>query len=203
MLLSGNLRMPCKMVRSAGFTVDNFFIPPFTIQQGEILIIDIDNGPHFVHLRDRLVSTFLNRESNNKIFVNEPFRLATPIVENAWQRFFIRLTVKEYIKNAGNPNSLLPNEIYDIAYIKPKTKIIELAGTSRKMLSVLCSLSWSDKIIFDLLGIDPMGAENIFTLVKKHIGQKGCAILIDGYDDFKNSGSRYVKAIYNSSSSKF
>jgi hypothetical protein len=191
------------MVHSAGFTVDNFFIPPFTVQQGEILIIDIDNGPHFVSLRDRLVNIFLKRESDGKVFVNEPFRFVSSIEETVWQRFFKRLTVKDYIENASSPDSSLPNEIYDIAHIKPKTKIIELAGTPRKILSVLCSLSWSDKIIFDLLGVDPLGAEKIFILVKNHIGPEGCAILIDGYDDFKNSGSKYVKAIYTGSGSEF
>jgi hypothetical protein len=62
------------------------------------------------------------------------------------------------------------------------------------MLNVLCSLSWSDKIVFDLFGIDPLGAEMILVLVKEYIGPKGCAILIDGFDDFKDSGLKYVKA---------
>jgi hypothetical protein len=117
------------MVHSTGFKIDNFFVPPFTVQQGEVLIIDIGNGPYIVSLRDRLLNIFSKRESCNNVIVKDPFTPVTHIEESAWQRLFTRPTVKKHIKNAGNPGSQLPNKIYDTADINPKTKINELAGT--------------------------------------------------------------------------
>jgi hypothetical protein len=184
------------MIRSTGITIQEVVIPPFTVQKGEILVIDIDNGVHFSPVLFQLVDIFSNVVSSEHVQVDRTFVFASHIVDKGWKSFFRRLTVREHIRNAANPNSKLPEEIYAIDRIGPKTKINTLPGSPRKILSVLCALSWSDKIVFDLSGVDPLGAERVLELVKKYIGEEGAAILVDYCNDFENNCSRYVKATY-------
>ena len=74
--------------------------------------------------------------------------------------------------------------IYEFdSYIKPYTKINTLAGTPRKMLSLFATLSRTNKIVFDLLGQDPSGAEKILDIVYDYVNQGGAAILLDNFDD--------------------
>lgn len=130
------------------------------------------------------------------IQVDNAFVFASHIQEKGWKRFFRRLTVRDQIRSAANPNSKLPEEIYTLEGISPRTKVNTLAGTPKKILSVLCALSWSNKITFDLSGVDPMGAEKVLELVKKYTGEEGGAILVDYCDEFQNTSYKYVKATY-------
>jgi hypothetical protein len=72
----------------------------------------------------------------------------------------------------------LTQRIYETKDIKPTTRISRLPGNPRKLLSLLTTLSWTDKIIFDLAGVDPVGGQEVFNLVKRQIGNSGAAILM-------------------------
>lgn len=181
------------MVQSAGIKIDDFYIPPFTLGKGEITIIQLSNGPYFSGLLFKLVDILTGKEKHENVQLNTELRFISHIGESKWHSMFYPLTVKRYIKKHGNPESELTKMIYEDEWINPKTKICSLAGNPRKLLSLLTTFSWTNNIIFDLSGVDPIGAQTAFDVVKKQIGDTGTAVLIDYCDDFKSDCSRLIK----------
>jgi hypothetical protein len=153
----------------------------------------LPNGPYCSGLLFRLVDILTGREKNDNVELTTDLKFANHLIESGWRRVFRPLTVERYIERRGNPTSELIQRIYETKDIKPKTRISRLAGNPRKLLSLVTTLSWTDKIIFDLAGVDPAGGQEIFSLVKSQIGKSGAAILIDWCDDFKDDCTRLVK----------
>ncbi len=181
------------MVQSTGIRIKEFYIPPFTVDKGETLIIQLPNGLPFTELLFMLVDILTGREKADSVVVKEDFQFAKHITETGWTRIFRPLTVGRYIKDAANPDSKVPNAIYELTDIKPTTKIKRLGGNQRKLLSLLTAFSWTNNIIFDLVGVDPVGGQKAYDLVKEQIGNTGIAILVDNYDDFKDDCTKFVK----------
>jgi len=181
------------VVQSKGIKIDNFYIPPFTLDKGDIIVIQLPNGLYFHGLLFRLVDILTGKERNDNIELRTDLKFVNHLIETGWRRFFQPLTVDRYIEKTGNPTSKLTERIYETKYIKPKTRISRLAGNPRKILSLLTTLSWTDKIIFDLSGVDPIGGQEAFSLVKRQIGKSGAAILFDCYDDFKDDCTKFIK----------
>lgn len=104
------------------------------------------------------------------------------------------LTIQRYIKIVSNPAGELPQKIYELMGAEPSRKINTLAGTPRKLLTVAATFSWTNNIIFELTGVDPVGGQKVYDLVKSQIGSNGAAILIDSYDDFKEDCTNFIKS---------
>ena len=181
------------MVRSKGIEIDSFYLPPFELDAGDIVIIQLPNGPYYSGLLFKLADILTGTEKNDNVELTTDLKFANHLIETGWRSVFRPLTVERYIERTGNPTSELTQMIYESKYIEPKTRISRLAGNPRKLLSVLTTLSWTDKIIFDLAGVDPVGGQEIFSLVKGQIGKSGAAILIDWCDDFKDDCTRLIK----------
>lgn len=181
------------ILESTGITINPFYIPPFSLNEGEIAIIELPNGIYYSPLLFRLADLFSGKEMHPNVKFSTSFRYADYIKENFWQYRFSPLTVDKYIKKNGNPQSKLPQKIYEESWIKPSTKIRELPGNPRKFLTILTTFSNTNKIIFDLGAVDPFGGERIYQFVKDHIGKTGAAILIDHCGEFKFDCSVYVK----------
>lgn len=181
------------MVQATGTTIDDFYIPPFTVEEGDIVVIQLPDGPYFYGLLVGLVGILTGKTKNDTVDLKDEFRFVEHIKESRWTSIVYPLTVERYIRKYGNPNSDLTKKIYELEKIKPNTKINSLPGTPRKLLSMLATFSWTDKIIFDLAGVGPAGGQRTFDLVKSQVDKSGAAILIDSYDEFKNDCSKFVK----------
>ncbi|MBL0741430.1 hypothetical protein [Chryseolinea lacunae] len=179
---------------SNGIQIDNLYIPPFTLERGTIVVIQLPSGFHFSRQLFRLVDFFTGTEEHDAVAVQAKLKFANHIIEEGWTRFFYPLTVGRYIKKSANPTSDLAQQIYEAERLRPDTCISTLPGGTRKMLSLLSVFSWTDKIVFDLMGSDPMGGQEAFNLVRKQIGRSGAAILIDHNDEFKNDCTKFVVA---------
>jgi hypothetical protein len=60
-------------------------------------------------------------------------------------------------------------------------------------LTILATLSYTNRIVFDLSGQDPQGAEITYKIVKEAVKNGGAAILLDYVDNMKNDCSRYIE----------
>jgi len=181
------------MIQSTGIKLDGIYIPPFKLNQGEIVIIQLPNGPNFQPLLFNLVEILTSKKKVENIEVTENLRFVNHIAESRWKSFIAPMTVAKYIRKFGNPESSISSKIYELGWIQPNTKISSLPGNSRKTLSLLITFSWTNKIVFDLAGVDPIGGQQVFNLVKSGIGQFGAAVLIDTSDEFKNDCAKFVK----------
>lgn len=181
------------MVQSKGLTIDNFYIPPFTVNKGDMVIIELPNGPHFSEVLFKMVDLLTRRQESPDIHVSADFKFVSHITETGWKRFFRSMTVGRYIREHSNPTNKIVDKVYDICNIKPSTEIRRMQGNHRKILSMLNTLSWTNNFIFDLVGVDPTGGAKAYDLAKENIRNDGTVILLDNYDDFKNDCTRYIK----------
>ncbi len=55
------------------------------------------------------------------------------------------------------------------------------------------TLSKTDKVIFDVVGQDPKGAEETYEIVKDIVKKGGSAILLDCFEDMKNDCTKYIE----------
>lgn len=61
------------LLENKGLTIDNFFVPPFTIDKGEILIIYMFGGAHFFPLEKKLVDIFTGKVNNDNVKIYGQF----------------------------------------------------------------------------------------------------------------------------------
>lgn len=60
-------------LENKGLTIDNFFIPPFTIDKGEILTIYMFGGAHFFPLEKKLADIFTGKVNNDNVKIYGQF----------------------------------------------------------------------------------------------------------------------------------
>ena len=175
--------------------IDNFLIPSFAIDKGEIVVIELPNVPFFYSTSNKIIKSLTDSEKNKV-----SFKYVEHIKESFWNYFF-PMTVEDYLKKTSNKSSPFSLKIYETDWIKPKTKINTLAGKYRKQLSLFSTLSHTNTIILDLIGVDPQGGNEIYEFIKTMAKSGGSIILLDNFDEFKNDCTKYVKCKYLGSES--
>lgn len=155
-------------------------------------MIQLFGGSHHDDLKMRLVEIFTGRVRNENVIVNQPLSVVDHFRENRFRRWFWPTTVGEYLRKNANASDPLASKIYDYAYITAKTKVNSLAGTPRRLLAITSMLTVVNDIVFDLAGVDPRGAEEIYALVKSRVMAGGSAIFLDWTDDMKHDCTRFI-----------
>jgi len=180
------------LIANTGIKTDNYYLPPFNLKEGEFVVIHLHNGAHYYDLKMELVDIFTRKMNVENIQVYRAFSFVNYFGESNFRRIFHPIRVGEYIKkNAGNDTGIA-EKIYETSYINNRTRVNSLAATSRKLLSLYSTLSHSQNIIFDLDGLDPLGAKEIYEIVKSNVGKGGSAILLDWTDDMKNDCAKFI-----------
>lgn len=176
-----------------GLKTNDFYIPPFTLSEGEIVVLNLQNGMHFYELSMWLKDLFTGNIKHESIIVNSPLSFVAYFKESFWRRNVFPVTVKEFLKKNANPKSNYSRKIYDITWITDAIRVNTLAGTPRKMLTLYATLSKTNNIVFDLSGVDPMGGEQVYDIVKAVVKNGGSAILLDHCSEMKNNCTRYLE----------
>jgi hypothetical protein len=171
-------------------------IPSFKLKKGEMAVIQLPHDPFYYPRKHEMVNMLTGKTPGEGVEILSPFKYAEYIWERGLRYRFFPLTVGRYLEKNANSNSPFSKKIYETPWITPKTKINTLAGTPRRQLSVYAALSWTNQIIFDLPGVDPTGAENIYNTVKTVVEAGGAAIFIDINDDFKNDCKVFIRPQY-------
>ncbi|HEY4789261.1 MAG TPA: hypothetical protein VIH57_24595 [Bacteroidales bacterium] len=181
------------IVENKGIRTNKFFIPPFDLNAGEIVVLYLFNGQHFYETEMFLKDIFTGKTTNENVKVHKPMKFVEYFIEPEIRRMFFPVTVGEYLKKKANLNSNFATKIYETKWITKKTKVNTLAGNPRKMLSLYATLSETKDIIFDLVGQDPKGAEETYMTVKEIVKDGGSAILLDSFSDMKDDCTKYIE----------
>lgn len=171
------------IAKSEGFEIGNFRIPPFELNEGELISICLFGGGHFFDLKMELVKLFAGININSKLTMNQKMEFIEHIKTNGLRNSVFPLTVGKYLGKNGQATTEGLKKAFGLDYISSKTKIKNLAGNPRKWLSLISTLSKTDKIVFDLVGQDPLGAEKTVEFIKRHTDKGGAAILLDNFED--------------------
>lgn len=181
------------LIENKGIETDTFYIPPFDLNIGEIVVLNLFSGSNFYKTEMFLKDIFCGRIPHENVLIHQNMTFVEHFFEPAIRRFFYPVTVGEYLKKNANPNSPYATKIYEIEWIHEKIKVNTLAGNPRKSLSLYATLSKTQNIVFDVFAQDPKGAEETYKIVKDVVKNGGSAILLDYYDDMKNDCTKYVE----------
>lgn len=184
-------------IQSKGIQIDNFYIPPFQILQGEVVVISLCSGGHFFDIENKLINIFNGNNSNKNVIVKKAFHFIDnrhAFHQNRIMEWFNILRVEKYLKKFPNIDTELLDKIYALDYVSPKRPIIRLPYESRKLLALYANFSKNIPIIFDSAGDTPFLTEKIYEIVKERIQKtNSAAILIDRDDTFKTQCSRFIQ----------
>ena len=176
--------------------ISDFLIPSFKVKSGDIVVIQFPNGPYFYPLKMEMKDIFIGKTSQDGVHIASSCTYADHIRLTGFRNRLFPLTVGGYLEKNANRESPLATKIYEYKFITPKIKINTIPGNPRRKLAVYAALSKTNKIVFDLAGVDPMGGMDIYKTVKEVVDTDGAAILIDWTDDFKNDCTVFVRPQY-------
>lgn len=180
------------IVESKGIKTDTYYIPPFELRDGELVVIYLYGGAHYHDLKTELVNLFTGKTRNDNVTIFRPLAFVEHFKESAFRRLFYPVTVGEYLSKNAKSNNHFATKIYDIDWISEKTKVNTLAGNVRKLLCLYSTLSNTKDIVFDLVEQDPQGALETYKIVKDTIRKGGSAILLDWTDDMKEDCTHFI-----------
>lgn len=181
------------ILQNKGIQTEKFYLPPFELKAGELIVLHLFSGAHFYETEMLLKNIFCGNIIDENIQIYGKMTFVEHFREPKIRRIFCPVTVGEYLKQNSNLNSLYSSKIYEIEWIKKKTKVNTLAGNPRRLLSIYATLSKTNNIIFDVAGQDPIGAKEIYEIVKNEVKKGGSAILLDSFDDMKNDCTKYIE----------
>lgn len=174
----------------------DFLVPSFSINSGEITVIQFPNGPYFYPHMMKMVDIFTGKVPKDGVEILSPFKYPDHMWKTRFRDRLFPLTVGGYLMKNANKESPFFTKIHEYPYITAKTKIRTIPGSPRRKLAIYATLSWTSQIIFDLAGVDPKGGEEIYTTIKEVVKGGGSAILIDSYEEFKNDCNVFVRPQY-------
>ncbi|SIS29671.1 hypothetical protein SAMN05421639_101579 [Chryseobacterium shigense] len=181
------------LIENKGIETDTFYIHPFKLNFGEIVVLNLFGRASFYKTKMFLKDIFCGRIPHENIIIHQNMTFVEHFFEPAIRRIFHPVTVGEYLKKNANPNSPYTTKIYETEWINEKTKVNRLFGSPRKQLSLYSTLSKTQNIVFDLSGEGPQGAEETYKIVKDIVKNGGSAILLDSFDDMKNDCTKYIE----------
>ena len=175
---------------------NNFIIPAFQINEGEIVVIELPGGGLFRPLLSELKNMLTGAAANSHVEINSQFRFVEHFKESFLSYHFAPITIGKYHQKYANKHNPIYEEIYNIPSLTKRTKVNTLAGDVRKKLELYTTLSWTNHLVADITGADPKGGRDIFSVVKQAIMPNGAAILIDLCDEFKDQCTTFIKVNY-------
>lgn len=180
------------VIESRGIEVDNYYIPPFKLKSGEIVVIHLYGGAHYYDLKSKLINVFTGKIENTQITIFKPLTFVKNFQESTFRRLFHPVTIGEYLDRKANIKSDFASKMFTTNQLLKKTKINTLTNTQKKLLCLYSTLSHTTDIIFDLDGQDPQGALEIYSVVKDAVKNGGSAILLDWTDDMKHDCGTFI-----------
>ncbi len=181
------------LLKNKGIQTDTFYLPPFELNEGELIVLHLFNGQHFYEIEMLLKDIFCGKTKDQNVDLYQPLTFVEHFIEPKLRRFFYPVTVGEYLKKNANLTNRFASRIYENKWIHEKTKINTLAGNPRRLLNLYAVLSKTNNIVFDVVGQDPKGAEETYSIVKEVVKMGGSAILLDCFGDMKNDCTKYIE----------
>lgn len=185
------------VLESKGIKTDTYYIPPFTLYEGEIIVLYLYNGQHFYDTEMYLKDIFCGVIKHENVTINRKMSFVDFFKESKFRDFFSPSSVNRFLKKNTDLTNPFLVKLFEDKYVTLETKMNKLGGTQRKLLSLYKMFSKTKDIVFDLVGLDSSGALLTFKLVEETIRNGGSAILLDGFEDMKEHTSKFITIQWN------
>jgi hypothetical protein len=180
------------LIESKGIRTDQYFIPPFELREGELVVLYLYGGPHFQSIKTELVNIFIGKIEDENIIVTKPLTYVDYFKESKFRSLFFPVKVDEYLKENANLESKFIQKIYEIPWINKKMRIKELNWNTKRLLALYATFSKTKYIVFELAGQGPDDAKEMYDIVRNEIRKGGSAILIDWASDMKDHCDKFI-----------
>ncbi|MFH7002380.1 hypothetical protein [Flavobacterium bizetiae] len=184
------------VLENKGIKTDTFYIPPFVLYEGEVVVLFLYNGKHFYDTEMYLKDIFCGNINHENVTLHKKMTFVDFFRESNFKNIFFPSIVNRYVKKHTDLANPFLVKLFENKYVTRKTKINKLGGTQRKLLNLYVTLSKTKDIVFDA-GLDPQGAVLTFKMVQETVKNEGSAILLDGFDDMKEHASKYIELEWN------
>lgn len=181
------------LIESKGIKTDQYFIPPFEVREGELVLISVYGGAHYQEIKTELVGVFTGKIKNENIIIRKSLTYVDYFKESNFRRLFYPVRVGEYLKKNANLESKFIQKLYEIPWIQKQTKINELYWNSTRLLSLYATFSKTNNIVFEVSGQGWENAKTMCEIVRDEIKNGGAAILIERTDHLKKDCTKYIK----------
>lgn len=93
------------LIESKGIRTNEYFIPPFELREGELVILYLYSGAHFQDIKTELVNIFTGKIKNENVIVAKSLTYVDYFKESKFRRLFFPVRVGEYLKKKANLES--------------------------------------------------------------------------------------------------
>lgn len=180
------------ILENKGIKTDTYYIPPFTLYEGEIIVLYLYNGQHFYDTEMYLKDIFCGTIKHENVTINRKMSFVGFFKKSKFRDIFFPSTVNRFLKKDADLTNPFLVKLFEDKYVTRKTKMNKLGGTQRKLLSLYKTFSKTKDIVFDVAGLDSNGALLTFKLVEEIVRNGGSAILLDGFEDMKEHTSKFI-----------
>lgn len=185
------------VIENLGIETPKFYLPPFQLNKGEIIIIKLKNDFETYNIEKELRELLSGHIFHQNIISNQKFSFADYKKPSSISKLIYKDTVKNYLKRNANLKSPFASKIYEIDWIEPNINLNRLPGNPRKQLYIYCTLSKTNYLLFDLDALDDQSRIETFQMVKKYIKElDGAAIMLDCFDGLETLCDIYIELEY-------
>ncbi|GAA6767748.1 hypothetical protein [Flavobacterium johnsoniae] len=189
------------VLENKGIKTDTYYIPPFTLYEGEIIVLYLYNGKHLYDAEIFLRDIFCGKIKHGNVTLHRKMTFVEYFKRSCFRdTFFPLTTVKRYLKRNANSKSPLYKRIFEDKWkwITPETRLEKIPGTPKKLLTLYAALSKTKDIVFDLGALDDEGYEYSFKAIEEIIKQDGgSAILLHCFDNMEEYASKIIALEWN------
>ncbi len=176
-----------------GLKTENYDIPSFQLNHGEIVLVCLYGGGHYYPLKSTLIDVLTKTTNDEQITIYEPFTFAGHFREPVLRRLLYPVTVEEYINKNAGPDKAIAHKIYSEKQITNNTPVNSLNPLQQKLLSVYLTASKTKHILFDLDGLCAESSDRVYTAIKDLVKSGISAIYLDWSDQYKHDCTTYVE----------
>lgn len=179
------------ILENKGIKTDNFYVPPFDLHEGEIVVLY--KGINSYDVEVFLKNIFCGKIKHENVILHRKMTFVDFFRESNFRDVFFPLRVNRYIKKDADLSNPFLVKLFGDKYVTREAKLNKLGGTQRKLMNLYVTLLKTKDIVFDLNGLDSQGAELTFKLVEEAVKDGGSAILLYGFNDIKQYASKYIE----------
>lgn len=166
------------LLQSKGFNINGFQIPPFTLHQGKMVRLWVQNMPIS---SEKYNWGMASMEKTIKSLKQDGIKIVIGAskVKRGWLDFFKPISTKAYLEKRFDLSQDEIDKLLAQFEIKPFYKVKDLGLAHQKVFAIMCAFQESGIVAFDYYGLSLMTEQQLTEFVKTQLKKGKSAIGFD------------------------